>query len=73
MKLSRNKTLSSRLLAKCLMNKHLQLTNISTILDPLRSHNTERNHIFDYAPRTNTDNSFTIIRESGRTYSRFNT
>nr|CAD7204355.1 unnamed protein product [Timema douglasi] len=35
-KLSRNKTLSSRLLAKFLRNKHLQLTNLSTMLDPLR-------------------------------------
>nr|CAD7266010.1 unnamed protein product [Timema shepardi] len=35
--------------------------------------NRQRNNIFDYAPRTNTDDSFTIIRETGRTYSRFNT
>nr|CAD7449613.1 unnamed protein product [Timema bartmani] len=35
-KLSPNKTLSSRLWAKCLMNKHLQLRDLSTMLDPLR-------------------------------------
>nr|CAD7434401.1 unnamed protein product [Timema monikensis] len=35
--------------------------------------NRQRNHIFDYAPRTNTDDSFTIIIETRRTYSWFNT
>ncbi|CAG2057108.1 unnamed protein product [Timema podura] len=40
---------------------------------PSTSSNTERNHIFDFAPRTNTDDSFTIIRETGRAYSQFNT
>nr|CAD7463336.1 unnamed protein product [Timema tahoe] len=69
-KLSRNKTLSSRLLAK-----EQTFTTDESIVSARPSTsdiNRQSNHIFDYAPRTNTDDS-TIVRETGRTYSRFNT